>query len=422
MKLRLNKNLKFLLGYTILKTVLDIIYVFYITDIYSYEGFKIYFEFNNYLFSWGGHLIIINILLHVNKNKISYFYLNLIYILSFLPISTLFGIGNGNFIFYLISHISFIITILTVKYSPDFRVIYFKYGKFVAWSCVSLISLTVYGYLLSKYGFSAIFSFSFNNMYDIRESVSLGTLFEYLLVWQAKVINPILLTYFYMKKHYRLAIFILFLQIFLFINVPHKAYVIAIIFILLFLALNKLLKLEKRILQFSILTIISVSVYEFINHNTYIASVLIRRLLFFPALIKYKYYDFFTANDYLYFSQGVIGKLFNLKYRYPLPIQEIIGRVYFSSDNQWVNTGYVADAFANFGVLGVILFSILIGFILIAFDSLEIKFGKTFIIGVSFFSIVSLNDGALLTSLLTGGLSLMLILLILLPNINFGDN
>ncbi|ALC88207.1 hypothetical protein AM499_12100 [Bacillus sp. FJAT-22090] len=124
------------------------------------------------------------------------------------------------------------------------------------------------------------------------------------------------------------------------------------------------------------------------------------------------YYDFFSSNEKVYLSNSIFR--FFIENPYPIPIPNLIGSIYYQNYDTWVNVGYLADAYMNFGFLGILLFSILLGIILKMFDTLSHEKGIELVIVTSFIPFFGLMSGALLTKLLTGGILLAFVLLILL--------
>ena len=75
-----------------------------------------------------------------------------------------------------------------------------------------------------------------------------------------------------------------------------------------------------------------------------------------------------------------------------------------------MNTGYLGEAYAQLGFLGILLMAVLLAFILRALSGYNRE--ETFPIMTALFSvyIVTLNDGALFTTLFTGGMLIAFLL------------
>jgi hypothetical protein len=95
-----------------------------------------------------------------------------------------------------------------------------------------------------------------------------------------------------------------------------------------------------------------------------------------------------------------------------MEIPRIIGKVYYNNANSWVNTGWVGDAYMNFGALGILLFSAGLALFIKIMDSVQIKGvkGETFSVVLGALIALLLINGAFLTSLLSHGLFLLFLI------------
>ena len=140
---------------------------------------------------------------------------------------------------------------------------------------------------------------------------------------------------------------------------------------------------------------------------------MIRRTFFVPAQVAFYYYDFFSANPNTHLSQSSIGLLLGTQNPYKNEnIPKMLGNKYIGTGVN-MNTGYIGDAFMNFGFVGVILFSIILGFILVLLDSITNHVKWTISISIVIIPIFTLVNGALFTALGTKGLLLSIIILFL---------
>ena len=137
-------------------------------------------------------------------------------------------------------------------------------------------------------------------------------------------------------------------------------------------------------------------------------------MLFEPARIQNGYFDFFSSNNKLFFSEGLIGKLFGLHYPYDNAIGFVITRHLNGIDAvSNSNTGVIADSFSQLGVPGIVIIAILMGAIIVLIKRICIYTPSYCITAMFFYPIFMWNDNPLLTNLLTNGLVLDIILLVL---------
>jgi len=131
------------------------------------------------------------------------------------------------------------------------------------------------------------------NVYDIRSNVKYPFLMGYLVNWQAKIINPFLITISYVINNKVMLLLSILMQVFIYLITAHKSYILIPIAIIIIIKI-----LEKR--NFFSNGIVLAPIGLFFSYLTYIIignltipSLFIRRLLFVPARIKFNYYDFF---------------------------------------------------------------------------------------------------------------------------------
>lgn len=94
-------------------------------------------------------------------------------------------------------------------------------------------------------------------------------------------------------------------------------------------------------------------------NNTFIFIIFIRRLFYIPAWINGMYFDFFSKNKLLLFSQDVfLVERLGLQ-RYKDSVLELINSNYFYGNMPSPNTGMFAEAYMHLGAFGVIVFPII---------------------------------------------------------------
>jgi fructose-specific phosphotransferase system IIC component len=99
-----------------------------------------------------------------------------------------------------------------------------------------------------------------------------------------------------------------------------------------------------------------------------------------------------------------------IKYPYDVPLTRVISLEYWGRDSN-PNVGYLGDAFAHFGYIGMILFSMVLGIFLRFIDRVGNRLPRKFVAGLMAASSASLTNSALFTCLLTHGLIVALILM-----------
>ncbi|RKD21940.1 hypothetical protein SAMN02745883_01343 [Caminicella sporogenes DSM 14501] len=404
----------------IYKLLLDYVYIEYVNKYYSYMGFILDFNIYKYIISilW---FVILFTVLPKNDTKPSSIFLQLHFIIMIMPMFTTYAFANESNIFLALCCSFFILECIILKIVPSIKLKKIKNSHSILYFIIIINTIFVYGTMIKANGVPTLKALNFNKVYEIRAIVKYPFLMSYLVPWQGKIINPFLITTSYIKKNKNLLAFSLFLQLILYLITAHKSFIFIPLAIIIVI---KMLERDNFIRKISLFTPLGI-LFVFGMHKLFnliiIPSLIIRRTLFLPSQLKFFYYDFFSKNELLYFSEGVIGKFIGINSPYSIKAVNLIGDVYFNNIETNANTGYLADAYANMGIFGMFIFSILFSIILILINSLSKNIKKEIVIGLSLASILALNDGALLTTLLTGGLLLLLLLLYLYSNYDYDE-
>lgn len=142
-------------------------------------------------------------------------------------------------------------------------------------------------------------------------------------------------------------------------------------------------------------------------------ALFVTRLLAVPGQMTAYYYDFFASNPTYELSRSFLRAFNPSPYDVDPPF--LIGAVYLDSPTTDANANLWADAIANYGLLGVVPFTIVLGVVLWVLDSAGA--GRDIrVIGPTLgLAGITLGNGALFTSILTLGLGLTIVLIALMP-------
>ncbi|MBM7560889.1 O-antigen polymerase [Fusibacter tunisiensis] len=403
----------------IYKIIIDIFYVFFIHKYYEYMGFSLDYNAYKYLSSLF-IFVILFVFIPKDQNKPSSIFLQLHLIIMFIPMLTIYAFMNKPNGFMLANVLALLLQCILIKLIPNIKIVRIKNSKRLLYLIIVSITIFVYTSMFRANGLPSLSTMNILNVYDVRSVVTYPFLMNYLVPWQAKVINPFLITIAYLKGSKKFLAVSIALQIVIYMITAHKAFLFIPVAIIIVCWLLKKVDFFKLSTALASSVSFIILIHYFVSKSLLIPSIFIRRFLLVPAHIKFSYYDFFSSNPYMYFSLGILGNIFGITYPYDVNIANLIGEVYYNSPDMWTNTGYLADAYANMGYFGMFIISILFVFVLKTIDSLSVKVGKELVVGLSLFSILALNDGAFLTTLLTGGLLFLIVILFLYSN-NMGD-
>lgn len=279
-------------------------------------------------------------------------------------------------------------------------------------------SLAVYGYLSLRFQLGLRIE-SLVDVYDTRASYreTLGAtsgIAAYMVGWQANVINPLVIAIGLTRNRPHLVALgtIAQLVIFSFTGFKSVFFSALFLFVLLILLRGKKPSIGFRIMAgLSTLILASVAVDTLIGGNT-MTSIFVRRLLVVPGQLSGYYLDFFSEQPLARLGHSVLSPIFD--YPYSVTPPRLIGQYYFGNVDTSANAHIWADGFANFGYVGVISFSLLLGTFLWIFDSAS-RFTdlrvSVLLLGIPAFS---LSNSALLTTLFSHGMLLALLIILLM--------
>lgn len=395
------------------KFLLDYCFVNFVVPYYGYMGFYVQFDLFKFILS-SLSIILVFFVLKINS-KVSSIFIYIHFIIMIIPMATIVSFMDESLTFYFMCLFVFILEAILLRVIPDIK---FKnrvnLKKIINLILIS-ISCIVFLYLLLSKGIPNFAALNFNSVYEIRKDVQFSGLIAYLISWQAKVINPMLIGEGFKKSKIKMSIGIL-LQFLLFLYTGHKSYLFTIFGVIAIMYVYEKCKVNNinfcnLFIKLFLYAILLTAILAATTIGLYLISYFIRRLLIVPADIKFNYYDYFQTNDFLYYSESIISKIFGLKSQLDEPLPNIIGLIYNGDPEIYANTGYLGDAYANGGFFGMIINSFIFVAVLKLFDSYAVFLKSSFVLGVAAFIIIGLNDTSLLTSLMTGGLFLLLVLL-----------
>lgn len=141
---------------------------------------------------------------------------------------------------------------------------------------------------------------------------------------------------------------------------------IAIIAVLYLCYRLNLLKHFKQIFLFGMFLLMAVCLLEhFIFQSDRIFTLLIRRMLYYPAWLNTMYFEYFVENGPVLWSQNVFLLQNILEPVYDTSPLTIISQVYFAGQVPSPNTGLFAEAVMHFGILGTVIYPVLLTVLLL---------------------------------------------------------
>ncbi|CEG29107.1 hypothetical protein [Bacillus sp. B-jedd] len=404
----------------IYKIVIELVYIFQISPIYSYTGLTLNMNIWNFVISFLCFSLII-FMFPKNKSKPStYLYLILNLFLT-IPTLSYFWLNNQSIVYT----IFLVLSCLIIAYFLRKRPIEININKGIKSANLILKIIFIFYVLVTLYliierGGIDFRALNFQTIYSLRSEKGFSGILGYLLNWSAKVFFPFFFAYFlYSKKKWNCTI-VLCLQLLLYLSFGFKAYLFSIGMLIMVVILMKKNKFERDFtLGFTLIILLSSALSRI---STILLNSIPFRMIFVPSQIQYQYYDFFKIREKMFFADGLIGKVFSVESPFDVPVPFVIA-MHFQGAVSNSNTGVFSDAYSNGGFITMILFAIILALILYLVDSLTERIPPVLVVASLSYMMFVLNDNSLTNALLTGGISLMLILLFLFnSNIVYKNN
>jgi hypothetical protein len=330
-----------------------------------------------------------------------------------MPTLTYFWMSDQNYNYICYFTFALIILSLSLKITISFPKIKDSFAKkiiFITYILFCLISV----YLIYVRGGIDSRAFDFTTIYSLRSENNISGLNGYLLNWVTKALCTFLFVYFYYYKKYIHLFLIIALQLLMYLSYGNKAFLLSIgLLILVAIILRTGFFIKNIVITISLMHIIGFLLFKYTGFISLLSSISYR-MAFVPAQIQFQYYDFFSLREKLKFADGIIGDVLGIESPYSTKIGYVIGSYYSTNGlGSNSNTGIFSDAYANGGFIAMILITLILALILVLIDSLTKDLPINIVIGALSYTILSMMDLSLLTVIFTGGLWILVLLLVL---------
>lgn len=268
-------------------------------------------------------------------------------------------------------------------------------------------------YLLHALGLPKNFITAFTKVYEVRLNYrSRTTRFaDYFIQWMGNIIYPFLFAYTLKEKKYKKSAVVFILELVLYSYTAYKSMLVTFFLAPIFgyvLANN----IKKVFIEGGILGIITVGTFLGFKGVLTVYVLAIVRIFLWPGLIALEYFDFFFMYPKAHLAHSSFVPF--VKNYYSVEPSFLLARLYYNKPEMRLNTTWYADAYMNFGYIGLIIFALILFFILLIIKNSEKK--NLFLVSsILFGGVISLFNGPLLTTLLTNGLALGLFIAYILP-------
>jgi len=397
----------------LIKLLLDYAYVSFVSPVFDYAGFSYVFALDKYVLGWMLYLTGYLLLYFKRHLYIAEIYL-MLFLLFVLPNIVFFSFADKKFIDLLtICTPFFVIMLFTYNWKGD--LISVSKGKvaILGVSFIAVFSVILHFYLAT--GGEMVLNFT--DEYAFREkfdTLSTRGIFGYLNNWVAYVFVSVIFSWSLDNKKILIATLSIGVVLMLFALSGHKG-VLQSIFLVSFFYVAFQFK-ERRsliLLGFLSLILLVIILTEYFS-NIFVGSLIIRRLLFVPAHLNFVYLEFFSQNEFVYWSNGILSGI--LDYPYHVRPVELIGQ-YLGYEYMAANTGFTATGFMHAGYPGVLIYTLIATVLLNIINALGKSTHKYFVMSLTFIPLsILFRSSDLLTAILTHGIVVSIVALWLYSN------
>lgn len=414
----ISSPIAFILSVIVFRASLDYVYIGFLSPAYtqSFLSFKFEYEMSQYLISWVMYLLALTTLKHKLETYSSFIFV--LAVLSLIaPLTSEYGLNASKSIYPVLVTIGSMFVIYTITRFGLFkspRVPYYRNGRrliiVLSWLFVALL---IMWYIVS--GGASNINFDPSRVYEFRAENSkitdIGVL-AYFNLWVYKFFTIFLISYALYKKNIFIVLLLLGIQLFFYGVNAHKITVF-----LPFVAISIWFYFRKNdlliVVPLSYIAIVFIAYWIYLFFNDEMAgALLIRRAFFVPAGLTFEWFDYFSNNPHVFWSDKILAPLIDSPYKRSIPFT--VGE-HLLSPELAANNGFISSGFAHAGVLGVFIYSILLGYVIKVLDML----GRT---GVPLWFMLALTvgpvrtvllDSDLLTAFVSHGVLLSIVILIL---------
>jgi hypothetical protein len=358
--------------------ILQIAYVVYVSVLFEYEGYINQISFTKSVA--GASAVAFAAILLPRKYKPSAFFLHLILVAAVTPAMVFMGGADAPWEFGIVFFLAFLLVAVVGSQDVDLPLPSATVTpNFLMLVTLGVASLTVV--IVALLGGYRFLNFDFSQVYEFRREAadSLPSAFAYILPTVTKAIIPVGIVLAYQQQRIATCIALVGCSFLLAAMSNHKAPFFYPLIVLGGLALAEKSQPITWLLVIVLSTVAVGSVAGLLvvigeqEQVKWIGTLVIRRLLFLPALLSFFHWEFFSGAEYIYWadsrlSLGITDNPHGEK------MAVLIGIEYFGRDVN-ANSGWVGSGMGQAGYFGVGLYSIGLACLLLLGNRLAERLG-----------------------------------------------
>ena len=259
------------------------------------------------------------------------------------------------------------------------------------------------------YGFPDIDVLNFRTVYDFRKTLTftIGHYADKVFNLTVSLFLPVLIAESLLKKKYLIGLLLSCIQVAFYLYTGQKTY---IMYIPLVIMITIWVKRKSFHNEFWVTSALGLSLFSVFCSGYQIKKIddiydlLIRRVLFLPAYLKFIHFDFFQNHDFLGLTGAIPRFLLldpnNNYVRNPYVYQ--IGKLYFNAPEMSADTGFFIEGYSRFGYVGMVISFLILTIVFLLIDRFEQRNDYETTIAFLIVPVYSLTESQIIGSLFFG--------------------
>jgi hypothetical protein len=416
----------FYIGVIIFRVSLDLVYTKIICSRFFAYEFSLNLSLDRIVYSYAT-VFLTSLLLCgcVSIKKPSSILIVFLYLFAYVPNMSLYCCMGLPHVYFIYSNIYwFFILSAYMIVNPRYK---FKMkeltltGKIATRSVFYIFFFVIVIYAVNYNGLSL--TINLNDVYDLRMSSrvnAIGSIMEKILPWAGNVVFPIaIIDSIRKRKPIKTALFV-FAEIVAFSINGTKTWLFVMVIsvlVIIFVRKEKSFGYIPSVFAGLNLTGYLLNIYW---EDYFISNFFIRRVFFSTSLSNWYYIDFFSKNSKLYMTHSALGWIqkFGMELPYGRNISSVIGELYFTSADINASSGTIADAYSNFGLIGLVIFPIFIVLVAKILDAVARDVNIIYIFSVIISTSIYLLNGNIFSGMVTYGYLFAVVLIYYMKRAN----
>lgn len=260
------------------------------------------------------------------------------------------------------------------------------------------------------------------NVYDVRSEFNQDVisnalpLISYVVFWSGNVVNPLLMLLGARSRRLTLFAAGLAIEMLIYGTTGQKTVLFSVALIIpLFLLLSTPARLAfgLSVPAAAAALMVAARVWDQVTESSLATALFVVRLIAIPGLLVADYYEFFSENVTYGLSHSILGFLGPMPY--DVGPAYLMGAVYFGDPATSANANMWADGFMNFGIIGILVSTLILGAYLVVLDAAASRRDLRVTGALAGMMALTLSNTGVLTAFMTHGLALALILILFMP-------